>query len=45
MTFGFVPDLQADEFDIFTSVSWTHLIFFGILEVFLIGKCVIEKLS
>ena len=45
MTFGYVPDLEVEEFDLFTCVSWTHLIFFGILEVLLIGKCVFEKLQ
>ena len=43
-TFGFVPDFQTEEFDFFRSVSWTHLIFFGLLEFLMIGKCIIEKL-
>ena len=44
MTFGFVPNFEVEEFDLYTSVSWTHLIFFGMLEVLLIGKCAVEKL-
>jgi len=45
LTFGFVPDFSGEEFDFFRCVNWTHLIFFGILEVFLISKCIIEKLQ
>lgn len=45
LAFGFIPDFQAEEFDFFRSVSWTHLIFFAFLEVFLISKCIFEKLK
>lgn len=44
MHFGFVPDFEAEEFDVFRSVSWTHLIFFSILETILVGKCIVAKL-
>ena len=36
---------MTEEFDFFTSVSWTHLIFFAIAELLLIGKCIYEKLK
>jgi hypothetical protein len=33
------------EFDIFRCVSWTHLIYYAIVEVILIGKCVYSQLA
>ena len=40
LSFGFVPDFTAEEFDPIMCVNWTHLIHFALIEIILIGKCV-----
>lgn len=44
LSFGFVPNFAVDQFDIFTCVSWTHLVYYSMVEVILIGKCVYSQL-
>ena len=45
MSFGFVPDYTTGQFDIFTSVSWLHLLYLSGMEVVLISKCVTAQLA
>lgn len=40
LSFGFVPDFAAEKFDPILCVNWTHLIYFALIEIILIGKCV-----
>ena len=45
LSFGFVPDFRNEQFDIFKTVSWSHLLHLAIIEVILIGKCVYSQLA
>jgi len=40
-----VPDFKKESFDVFTTVSWTHLTHLALIELILIGKCVYSQLA